>query len=629
MRGWVLFGISPSRFPMSARRSLGLLLAIHTLLLGSGAWIHSPSFDEWGHLPAGISHWHYGHFDLYRVNPPLVRMIAAVPVLFCGPKIERAAMSAHPYARHEFRLAQDMVAKHGEQVFWWFTLARWACLPFSLLGAWICFRWASELYGSGSGLTAAALWCFSPTVLAHGQMITPDVGSAAVGAAAGYLFWRWLRAPTFSSAFAAGVVLGLAQLTKFTWVILFGLWPLLWLVWRVAGHREDAVPRPGATQTHGALPDRGGPRWRREAEQVALMLLLAVYVINLGYGFEGTGRRLGDLQFVSRTLRTRPGAEVAAGTRIGNRFAGTLWGRMPIPVPVNYIAGIDRQKYDFEAGFWSYFRGQWRRGGWWYYYLYGLAIKEPLGTGLLALLAAAAGVALGGGGAASWRDELLLLTPVVAVLVLVSSQTGFNHHLRYVLPMYPLAFIWISRAARRGVRRAPVYRLLVVAALAWSAGSSLRHYPHSLSYFNELVGGPRYGHDHLLDSNIDWGQDLLLLKRWVECHPEAQPLGVAYSLPSSIISLEQAGLPAVDVPAGPPRDGGAAPAPELTGPLPGWYAIFVRELRERHGRYEYFRRFEPVATIGYTVYIYRITADEANRVRRELGLPPIRAEEGS
>ncbi len=166
----------------------------------------------------------------------------------------------------------------------------------------------------------------------------------------------------------------------------------------------------------------------------------------------------------------------------------------------------------------------------------------------------------------------------------------------------------------------------VLAALVWSAGSSLRHDPHNLSYFNELVGGPRQGHHHLLDSNIDWGQDLLPLKRWLDRHPEVQPIAVAHSFPQWMTDAADVQFVPIRAPAGPSRDGRA---PEKTGPLPGWYAIFVGQLRARHGRYEYFLHFEPVALVGYTVYIYHITVDQANRVRRELGLPDIGTEGGS
>src|SRR5438876_11457836 len=62
----------------------------------------------------------------------------------------------------------------------------------------------------------------------------------------------------------------------------------------------------------------------------------------------------------------------------------------------------------------------------------------------------------------------------------------------------------------------------------WSTYSSLSIYPHSLSYFNELAGRPDKGWEHLVDSNIDWGQDLLFLKTWMDDRPEADPVEAAY-----------------------------------------------------------------------------------------------------
>jgi hypothetical protein len=223
------------------------------------------------------------------------------------------------------------------------------------------------------------------------------------------------------------------------------------------------------------------------------------------------------------------------------------------------------------------------------------------------------------GYASAWREEVLLLAPIAVVLTLVSSQTGFNHHLRYVLPIFPFAFIWASKVAQvfgpapegpqmypaHSVRRSPAARGAcrvlsagaVGIAAAWFVASSLWVYPHSLSYFNELAGGPMNGHTHLLDSNIDWGQDLLFLKRWLEGHPEAQPIGLAYSPPAWLFDPKDVGIDYT------------LPPPGIFGPQPGWYAICVRELRERDGRYAYFLRFKPVATAGYSIYIYHLTAD--------------------
>lgn len=551
-----------------------------------------------------MCHWYFGDFDLYRVNPPLVRMVAALPVLMSGTNIEWPSEAAYSEQRLEWRCARELVQASGERLFLCFTFARWACIPFSLLGALFCFRWASESYGVSAGLAASALWCFSPTILAHAQMITPDTGAAAFGVGAGYLFWRWLREPGWERAFATGLMLGLAQLTKFTWIILFGLWPFLWFVCRIG------------TSTGG----RQGS-WKRETVQVILMIAISVFVINLGYAFEGTGTRLSDFTFLSRSLRVSSHND----HRSANRFAGTWFGRIPVPLPSNYVRGVDRQKLDFERGYWSFLRGEWRHGGWWYYYLYALAIKEPLGTWVLVWLAVALGT-LWRGYSAGWRGELVLVLPILAVVILVSSQTGFSHHLRYVLPAFPFAFIWVSKVARSlelGHRKVTA---IAGAALVWAGGSSVYCYPHSLSYFNELVGGPRGGHNHLLNSNLDWGQDLIRLKRWLEEHPEARGLGVAYSLPPSLVDPADFGIECSVVPYGPARPGELSQcSADETGPLPGWYAIFVNELYGYEGYYDYFRHFEPVEILGYTVYVYCIAHDEANAVRRKLGIPEVTA----
>ena len=227
---------------------------------------------------------------------------------------------------------------------------------------------------------------------------------------------------------------------------------------------------------------------------------------------------------------------VAAGLVIS--FAPRLptWlGRLPVPLPDNYVLGLDLQRRDFESfGHDYYLGGTWSKTGWWYYYLYALAIKVPLGTWLLLPLALVARSRVGH--SASRLDELALLAPTLLILAFVSSQTGLNEHMRYVLPVFPFCFILLGGAARHlrpwgGPSRLTASRALagalVVSSLAWSVGVSLRYHPHGLSYFNELAGGPGDGWKHLIGSNVDWGQDLLFLKKWTDDHPEARPLKLA------------------------------------------------------------------------------------------------------
>ena len=611
-------GAGSSRVGHALAATVILLLLAHVSLLACGAWTHSPTLDEVAHFAAGLSHWHLGRFELARVNPPLVRMVGTAPVLLAQPKV-KWNWSERDFERRGFAFdIGEVIIRHNQQrIRGLFTLARLGCLPLTLFGAWVCMVWARELHGKAAAICALSLWCFSPTILAHAQLITADVGAAAMGLAAGYAFWRWLIRPTWAGTTVAGLCLGLAQLTKATWIILYLLWPLLWLVWR-AGHRSGVWGCRGSERPRGTCwAER--VRFSQQLWQMGLLVFLSLYVLNLGYGFEGSFQRLGDYEFMSKTLGgDDEGREGSVSPKPGNRFRGTWLGRLPVPLPKNYVSGIDWQKWDFERRMWSYLRGEWRLGGWWYYYLYALAVKVPVGTWVLGALALFL-TCTDHRYRAGWRNETFLLAPAVAVIVLVSSQTGFNHHMRYVLPAFPFLFIWISKVGRAfelGDRRVGA---IVAFALVWTVGSSLWVYPHSLSYFNELAGGPRNGHEHLLDSNIDWGQDFFYLKGWVEGHPEARPLVVRYWPP--ILSSALGGV-------GSTRRASHGATPEVDaqkwqhhGAVPGWFAVSIRMIRDCDTKYRYFLELEPVATAGYSIYIYHVTVENAERIRRKSGVP--------
>jgi hypothetical protein len=223
-----------------------------------------------------------------------------------------------------------------------------------------------------------------------------------------------------------------------------------------------------------------------------------------------------------------------------------------------------------------------------------------------------------------WHNEIVVLVPFFAIMTLVSSQTGFSIHSRYIIPALPFLFIWIGKAARvfeaTVWKKAPSVRNRLVSgavalSFAWSLGSSLFYYPHSLSYFNELVNGPLGGPKHLLNSNIDWGQDLLYLRDWLIAHPDVKLTGLAYwgAYPANLVGIPATPMPPYAAPKEP------ATANE-TGPLPGWFAISVNEIYGQSKQFRYFLQFRPVAMAGYSIYIYHISLDDANQLRRAIGL---------
>jgi hypothetical protein len=440
-----------------------LLLAIHAGLLTYSATRHSPTMLEPALLASGLSHWEFGRFELYRVNPPLVRMIAAIPVIAAGYESDWSGFYESPGARPEFSMGADFIAANGERSIWLFTIARWACIPFSLIGGLFAFAYSRELWKSdGAGLVTLTLWCFEPNILAHAELITNDVACTALGLGATWLFWRWLRQPTWGRAAAAGAVLGLAQLSKSSWLMLFGLWPLLWVVWAIA-HRRHCPRQDNTTAPAESLNSQLSTL--NSLAQLASLLALALYLLNLGYVFDGTFTRLKEFDFISTSLT---GLEKSGDA--GNRFRGSWLGELPVPFPKQYVLGLDIQKHDFES--WSrpsYLRGEWKQGGWWYYYLYGLWVKVPHGVQLIILMAFLYPAwrwlvrsresrvqspeqptgehlhALDSG--LSALDSLILLTPGIALFILVSSQTAMNEHFRYVLPTIGTLLVYAGRAA--------------------------------------------------------------------------------------------------------------------------------------------------------------------------------------
>jgi len=186
-------------------------------MLAYGGWVHGPGWDEGGHLSAGISHWQLGNTDAYRVNPPLVRMVATAPIAWQDFGLEWS-WSPSTMSRPEWDLGTQFWRNQGRSAYSYLTIARWASIPWSLLAAVVIFCWSRRLYGEWAGLFSATLWCFSPLVLANAQMITPDTAASALGAAACLTFWNWLRGDgsrPWGSAVDAGFVLGVAELRAF------------------------------------------------------------------------------------------------------------------------------------------------------------------------------------------------------------------------------------------------------------------------------------------------------------------------------------------------------------------------------------------------------------------------------
>jgi hypothetical protein len=578
--------------PLAFRALNGTLLAAHAALLLAGSFQNFVVVDEAAHIPAGIAHWRTGDFSAYRVNPPLARMVATLPALLFNPVTGSPTPEVMEMERPEWLMAIAFQKANWDN---YLSIARLARLPgivISLLGAWLVGRWARERSGEFAATIAIAIWAFEPTIIAFGQVVTADVPAAVAGVAACYIFRSFLKRPSWSTALLAGCLLGVAQATKFTLLLLYPIW--LIVAWSALASQNTRS------------------RKRTFTARFAALLALSLLGINAAYGFRGSFEPLGSLPLSSRFLAG--GSETSAQT---NRFSQTWFASLPVPLPADYIIGIDLQQRDFESGLPSYLQGEWRHRGWWYYYLYAMAIKTPLGT--LALILVGFLRTLWRGVVHPCSDDWLLLAPAIAIVALVSAQTGFNHHFRYLLPAFPFLILLASTVCTAPSGKQRAFKAVILLLVAWSALSVVRIHPHEMSYFNEAVGGPEHGDQHLVDSNIDWGQDLLFLAEWARAHPEARPLHLAYY---HFLDPRMVGLEFTLPPRGPT---GIFPIDKTYqsrfGPKPGYYAVSINHLRgsrfvapDGHGGlyhairgdFEYFQSLKPTLRAGYSIRIYHV-----------------------
>ncbi|MHC4879161.1 MAG: ArnT family glycosyltransferase [Planctomycetota bacterium] len=577
------------------RRWLGVvvaaLFALHGMLAVQTARYCSVTHDEYWHIPVGLLHWHSGQFDWENLNPPLMRMLAAVPLTATAEPGEITEPTDQIWS-----YGDDLVHVNRDNYRSLLIQARIPIVLLSMLTAWLLGCWATELFGVRSGVFAVLLWCVSPTVLASASLVTTDLGAAFFFVLSGWSVHRFSRIPNWKNTGLLGACLGLAQLAKYTSVI---LWPLS-LIWcfLFAG-----ASNPASQNTLGHAQSK--PSTALKLFRWGVACIVSVIVLNLGYVCEGTGTPLSDYTFASNAMRAIQSA------------AGPL-ASLPVPAPSDWLEGIDHQRQMMEAKHPAFLNEQWSEDGFGNYYLYVLWYKLPHAVQLLTLIALWQ----------LWRrrsdgQRVRLVTGLllpVAVLLALASGSGMQLGIRYILPALPFLFLFVAGVAQWFPLRPSAFQrsgavLCTVALLA-----SVRHHPHHLAYFNELAGGPENGWNLLSDSNIDWGQDLYGLHEWVEANSVSE-LHLAWF---GTCNPNDAGIEFTDI-----------ESPLLSGklPRPGLYAVSVCLLQGRPtpirladgsqrnaglDEFGWLRFFHPEMRIGHSLHVYRLTAADVDRLRTAL-----------
>lgn len=496
---------------------LAALLLAHAWLGLSASTEKSTTVDEMAHLTAGHALWQPGDYRLQPENGVLPQLWEGLPAVIARQKLPPPSNPGwakpnvwtlgHVYFH---QLGNDLPAL----LFW----GRAMNLTWSIATGLLVFFWTRKIFGLPGACAALCFLVFCPTFLAHGPLATSDMCMTFFMLASVGAFWRHLQNPSPASLLLSASVTGLAFVAKYSAVLLPVMFlPLIAL---------RLVVGPPLTW-RGSVVGRIGTG----------VFLLASGIVHLATTFAiiWAFHRFRFEPVIDPALvrdYTRPWGVVVSS--LGHPLGPVLgWARVHRVLPDAYLYGFGFV-VDLSRQRGAFLNGQNSLTGWVQFFPYAFLAKTPLA--FLAALLAVIGVTLH-----RWRtrwglarSDLLRVAPLLSLFVVYwafSLKSTLNIGHRHLLPTYPVLFIAVGALGWAAANLSRAWRWLLAVLLVGQVTASALIRPHYLAFFNQLVGGPTDGYRHLVDSSLDWGQDLPGLAAWLRQQqlPRAgEPVYLAY-----------------------------------------------------------------------------------------------------
>jgi len=582
------------------------------------------TMDELAHTPAGYSYIVKQDMRLNPEHPPLLKDLAGLSV-WLGSKITNDPVyfpdQVKPWTEDlngQWDFGREFLFRNNNNADKIILLARLPMLLFMIVLGFYVFRWARELYGNTAGVSSLFLYSLSPAFIANGRLVTTDVVAAAAFFISIYYFMKWIKNTNTKTLIIAGIVFGLALLSKFSLVLLIPYFIFIIIVWMII-NRKFLKPIIG----------------------LALIGLIAMALVWPVYQFH-VWNYPAEKQFAD--------AEANLKT-FGNRILAdpVIWASdKPILRPyAQFFTGFLMVFQRAIGGNTTYFLGEISRTAWPHYFPFVFLIKVPLPLLLLMLISLIYVLSQSRIKKMfkyqvfkrlrlflkKYFTEFALLT-FFAIYWYISITSNLNIGIRHVLPVFPIIYILISGQIEKWLNdySGPFLEkiklnskkefknvkmitwshfityakyTIIIILFAWYAFGTINIYPNFLSFFNESIGGPSQGYKYVNDSNLDWGQDLKRLATFVDDN-DIDKIYVDYfggdSLEYRLGDKYQSWW-------------GDRDPKEL--PLDSWLAVsatFLQggrgvpnpEYKEKTGYYNWLTQYEPVTVIGNSIFIYHI-----------------------
>ena len=453
----------------------------------------SMAFDEGCHAFAGYSYWTRGDFGVNPEHPPLVKMLAALPLLRQPVRYE--ALAPFPFKPQCF-IGSKQFFYSGPNADAMLFRARLAAATLTVAAAVVVFIAGYEMFGAIAALLALLLFVFEPNLIAHGGFITTDMAASLFLFATVYAFYRYVKKPSVWRIAVTGILAGLTLAAKHSGILWIPTLCLLALA-EILRHGRNAPLCKGG-RVRGSL---------RFAGSLFVVGLISFGILWAFYIFRYQARPDGEVMIPSL-------AEYAGDIQHPWEQKAILFVARHHMLPESYLIGwVD--VIVFPSKYMTmYLFGRIYRHAHWFYFPAAFLIKSTLGfLALILLLPVAVRLRY----KEWWRELLFLLVPP-ALYFVIATQSDFNIGVRHILPVYPFLIVLGAFVAWQVARYSRKWAYVIALLFLIHVASSVHAFPNYLAYSNEMWGGPANTYKYLTDSNADWAQQLKSTRKYLDRH---------------------------------------------------------------------------------------------------------------
>ncbi len=580
-----------------------ILMLLAGLLAVGSMWKDSAIRDEMPHIVAGYS---YLTMHDYRVNPehpPLIKETAAFPLLFQDVYFPAEDPAWKDNVNDQWDLGGKFLYKYGnnaDQMLFW---GRIPMVLIFLLGGWFLYRWTERITSKRElALVALVLYLFSPNLMAHGRFITTDMGATVFALFALYAYYLYLERPSLLKFIWTGIVFGLAQLAKFNLFLLIPTFLVVAFFYGLGSHQKNKL--------------------KMTLRKISLEVGKAIGMMIIGYILVGLWY-IPHIWNMPVEVQHRLIDDSITDKDLGHLgFNSLLNGMTDITVLrpyAQYLLGFLMVTAHATGGHMTYFFGQ-LGTHWPDYFVFAYLLKEPIAAQIIfyasvLLLLLLASQKIIESQKEKRKEKKLWLQENAALLgyaffagliFFMASINKLQLGIRYILPMFPFLYMFsaimlgklseiLDKKKKIGLYWTNVG--LLVALLLWYVGVNITTFPSYLPYFNEFIGGSKEGWKYMVDSNVDWGQDLIRVKDFMDQNNIAK------------IKIDYFGGGDLDYYLGDRYEGWGYDKPPSTG----WFAISASAIQWNtlnplsRGNYHWLTdNYQPVEIIGNSILIYHV-----------------------